>query len=317
MQEISISMFYTPWRFYLQILSPELYSLYDSIDEFTSLKSNHLSIPGDLEIGVMCLARLYGQYNRAKVLAIECKPGCDIIVSVFFVDLGEAAELPMNDLLAIPKHLIDKEPFQVGDDIVYSNYLFNCSFRFQAVLCSLIGVRPTNNNTDWDPDLCTRIYDEIIDPCKNMAIRPVKGRSGPKSDLGISSYNCILVDMDDDDQTSTLNNKLISNGLACFELADYYHLKLNRYPLANTNILDSDDSDTLENWDNENYQRPQNGEITPESRNSDEDGVRLFDYNFTDDEINDVMLSLVSHVCFNNAQRIIRFFRTVKLTVEP
>lgn len=141
------------------------------------------------------------------------------------------------------------------------------------------------------------MYIEILDQCENLQIRPLKDRSGPKSELCIWSYDCILVDMDNDDQTNTLNDMLVSSGLADYDLVDRHHLTVNRFPDINTKILDSDDdSDTPENWDNENYQRPQQLDAANESRNSVEDGVKIFDYNFTNDEVMEVLRSLVSYV---------------------
>lgn len=60
---------------------------------------------------MMCLGQAHGEYNRAKVLAIECDP--KVLVTVFFVDLGEHAVFFAKDLLAIPDYLVNKEPFQV------------------------------------------------------------------------------------------------------------------------------------------------------------------------------------------------------------
>lgn len=235
----------------------------------------------------MCLGKVEEQYNRAKVMAIECNPDCGNMVSVFFVDLGQFSVLPMNDLLAIPEYLIKKEPFQVSDCIAKDFLFNNCAVRFQAVLCSLVGIRPTNNDTDWNLDLCDRMYDEILD-VKYMSIRPVQGLSGPKSDLDIYTYDCVL--FDEDDQSITLNDRLVKSGLADYNVTDCHHLTD-----VHSKILDSDDSDTPENWDNDNYQRPQRSDDASESRLSDEDGVRTFEYNFTDNEVHEVFRSLVSH----------------------
>lgn len=106
------------------LLYLRLYALYDSIDEFTLEESNHLQILGDMTIGTMCLGRVDGKYNRAMVIAIDCNPDRDIMVTVFFVDLGKSYVLPMADLLAIPEYLVEKEPFQVNY-FVSSNVLFN------------------------------------------------------------------------------------------------------------------------------------------------------------------------------------------------
>lgn len=122
--------------FWLQnFLCFRLYALYNSIDEFTSVTSNHQRIPGNMTIGMMCLAKDeakgFAEYNRAKVLAIECYPEGGIMVTIFFVDLGASSVLPMNELLAIPEYLIEKEPFQVRDFGSKRNVLFNnCSVRF-------------------------------------------------------------------------------------------------------------------------------------------------------------------------------------------
>lgn len=173
----------------------------------------------------------------------------------------------------------------------------------------MYGIQPPNNDSDWDPDLCDRMYDEILNPCANMCIRPVEGRSGPKSNLGIRSYDCILVDMDTD-QTSTINDKLVSSELACYHSVDCHQLPVNRNHDANTEIVDSDDdSDTAENWDNDNYQSFQKPDAAPESQNSADGEIRDFDYNFTEEEIMEVYRSLVSHVHSNKPQWLISFFR--------
>lgn len=290
-----------------------LYKLYDSIDEFTAKESNRLRINGDITVGMMCLGKAFGAYNRAKVMAIEVD---GITVTVFFVDLGQSSLLLMNDLLAIPDYLIEKEPFQVSD-IVTLNVLFNkFSVRFQAVLCSLVSIRPTKNEADWDRDLCDRMYDEILIPCTNMAIQPIEGRNGPKSDLGIRSYDCILVDMDDNDQTITLNDRLVSSGLADYDLVDRHYLTVNRYPIANPKILESDDdSGTPENWDI--YQKTEKCDAASETNSSDNDGIQIFDYNFTEDEAMEALRSLVNHAQENISQWLINcFFFTVTLTIE-
>lgn len=268
-----------------------------------------------MTIGMMCLGRAYDSFNRAKVMAIECNSECGIMVTVFFVDLGESRVLPMNDLLAIPRHLIEKEPFQVSDFVCRSFLFNNCPVRFQAILCSLVGIRPTNSDVDWDLDLCDRMYVEIMQPCTNMAMQPVKGRIGPKNDIGMPSYDCVLVDKDDDDQTSTINDSLVSSGLADYDSVDRHHLTLSR----SASVLDlDDDSDTPENWDSDNYQRVQKCDATPNSNNSDEDGVKMFDYNFTDNEIMEAMRSLVSHVLSDHPQRLIIFiFVQVNLPSHP
>lgn len=160
----------------------------------------------------------------------------------------------------------------------------------------MIGIRPTSNAAHWDLELCDRMYYEILQPCTNMAILPIQYCNGPRSDLDIRSYDCILVDEDDADQKSTLNDSLVSSGLADYESLDRHHLTVNREPAVNTRMLNSDDdSDQPECWDNERYENPQ----FSKTQNSDENGVINFDYNFTDGEIMHVMRSLVSYAQSN------------------
>lgn len=92
-----------------------LYQLYDSIDEYISHDRNRRRIHGELTIGMMCLCKAYGAYNRAKVMDIKCFPERGVMVTVFFVDLGLRSVIHMHDLLAIPEYLVGKEPFQVSD----------------------------------------------------------------------------------------------------------------------------------------------------------------------------------------------------------
>lgn len=101
-----------------------LYELYDSIDKFTATENKQLLISENLTIGMMCLGKAYEVYNRAKVMAIECNPDRGIMVTVFFVDLGQYSVLPLNDLFAIPEYLIEIQPFQVIA-FVFRNLLVN------------------------------------------------------------------------------------------------------------------------------------------------------------------------------------------------
>lgn len=269
--------------------------MFDCIDEFTAEESNRPQIHEDLTIGMMCLGKAYGEYNRAKVTAIECNLERGIAATVFFVDNGKTSTLLMNELLTIPKHLVEKQPFQVKDFIARIFLFNNCSVRFQAILCSLIGIQPTNNNSHWDLASCNRIYNEIIKPCTNMAIHSVRCRNEPQSDLDSRTYECILVDMDDADH-STLNDRLVSCGLADYEPLDRKHLTLNIKPAVNTRILKSDvNSDKPESWDNEHHQNTPKCDAVSETHSFEEDGVRNFEHNFTDAEILDVMRSLVSY----------------------
>lgn len=74
---------------------------------------------------MMCLAKAYGEYNRAKVMAIECNLEHGIMVTVFFVDIGKRSTLLVNELLTIPKHLVEKTPFQVRYNYVVQNARLN------------------------------------------------------------------------------------------------------------------------------------------------------------------------------------------------
>lgn len=105
----------TIFRVQLYFLHFRLYELYKSIDEFTSEDSNRQQIYEDLTIGMMCLGKTFGEYNRAKVTAIECNLERGILVTVFFVDVGQRSTLIVNELLAIPKYLVENFPFQVRD----------------------------------------------------------------------------------------------------------------------------------------------------------------------------------------------------------
>lgn len=95
-----------------------LYKLYESIDEYVSQAGNRRIIHEELTIGMMCLCKAYGKYNRGKVMAIKCVPERGMMITVFFVDLGLRSVLHMHDLLAIPEHLVEKAPFQVIDLVV-------------------------------------------------------------------------------------------------------------------------------------------------------------------------------------------------------
>lgn len=90
-----------------------LYKLYESIDDYISKRSNQRRIYEDLTIGMMCLCKAYGEYNRAKIMDIKCVPERGMMITVFFVDFGLRSVIHMHDLLKIPKYLVDKEPFQV------------------------------------------------------------------------------------------------------------------------------------------------------------------------------------------------------------
>lgn len=142
----------------------------------------------------------------------------------------------------------------------------------------MIGIRPTKNEAHWDLELCDRMYDEILKPCTDMAIRPVRCRKGPRSDLDIHSCDCVLVDMDDAVEKSTLNDRLVKCGLADYEPLDRHLLTVNRKAAADTRILNSDKP---ESWDNEHYRNPQKHDA-------------VFEYNFTDGEIMAAMRSLVN-----------------------
>lgn len=144
--------------------------------------------------------------------------------------------------------------------------------------------------------MCDRMYDEILKPCKNMTVHPVKCRNGPQSELDIRCYDCILVDMDDaDHENSTLNDRLVLSGLADYESLDRFYLTEYRKPAANTRLLNSDDnSDQPEG--NDQYLKPEKNDAVSEIHNLDEgDVITYFDYNFTDSEVMEVMQSLVSY----------------------
>lgn len=72
-----------------------------------------------------------------------------------------------------------------------------------------------------------------------MAIWPLQGRR--QRDLNIWTYDCILVDMNDDYHTSSLNDQLVLNGFAEYDPVDQYHLTMNRKHGVISRTLDSDD----------------------------------------------------------------------------
>lgn len=90
-----------------------LYNLFESIDMYILKDCN--PIHGDLTVGMMCLCKAHGKYNRAKVVAIEYTPERGMMITVFFVDLGLRSVLHKDDLLDIPEYLVKIKPFQVSN----------------------------------------------------------------------------------------------------------------------------------------------------------------------------------------------------------
>lgn len=117
-----------------------------------------------------------------------------------------------------------------------------------------------------------------------MAIWTMNGRRR-QPDLNIWTYDCILVDMNDDYQTSSLNDQLVLNKLADYDPVDQYHLTAIRNVIP-SKILDSDDDS--KSWDVNDDQRSQEADADHESQNS--------DYSFTDNKIKKTKRSLVSYV---------------------
>lgn len=220
----------SPYSFFVVIESSENFVLKEwmkKIKDFSDLQ--HLDNP---IIGSSCLVALNGINKRAKVLAVS-----ENQVELLLVDFGEIVNEEKTSLFEIPDEL--KE------------------FRYQAVHCSLKGIKPKFNMNFW-PSMQKSVIRKLFNDREwSMKVLENNQKSHEFNYLGINSYEVLLFD-DSEYLHEIAIEKFYANPDENFEIQN-----------------ESSDEDSTESYDtetqSETFEKTESGYRSSESEQNTED----------------------------------------------
>ena len=141
----------TPSELYCQLQSatPIAEEMLDNLYTFYAEESSGQALES-CEIGTVCAAPFTdGSWYRAKVTALTAE-----VASVLYFDYGNSTEVPVSDLRVLDEQF-RSEPLQ-------------------ALKCSLNGIRPLGNETEWTKECCTKLTETLLEQKCILTVCEVK-----------------------------------------------------------------------------------------------------------------------------------------------
>ncbi|CAG2107582.1 unnamed protein product [Medioppia subpectinata] len=176
--EVFVSSIKSPDKFYVQLAGPgaqELDHFMEEVTDFYENQDNRICFkPLSVKVGDVMAVPYHADehWYRARVLSLEDRPYSleDSNVGIFYLDYGDEALVKYSQICDLKDQLLKRLPFQ-------------------AMECSLSGIRPVNH-TNWS--------DEAIDKFKelsHMALwKPLFARLIRRTNDGKTKYVIELID---------------------------------------------------------------------------------------------------------------------------
>lgn len=232
--------------------------LLDEIDEYTQQFEGMDSSIEMPDIGMYCLAKADGGYNRALILNNSCINGV-FLMKVFRCDVGDILTLAIENIMSIPDPLLKALPFQ-------------------AICCRLHGIRSTKGK--WTKEQSFQIYDEIIEPIhKELKAKAMSSQFESltfDSELEMKKFSIVLRS----DSRAAVNRLIVENGWATYD-DDVGSLTDLNASLSSVSMCDdassSEDADSEdEEWERAgNYHGPER-KLAPEPQLDDDTIIKNF-----------------------------------------
>lgn len=156
----------SPYSFFVLVDTPENLFLKDwfkKIESFSPLKKLE-----DFVVGNCCLVLENEINKRGKIISIN-EDNCEILL----VDFGEIIEAKNSEVFELPEELR--------------------ALNFQAIHCSILGIKPKFNMEFWPSMQKTIIKKDLMKSCDwKMKIVAENSKSHKFSEFGVNSYEVIL-----------------------------------------------------------------------------------------------------------------------------
>lgn len=202
--EVYVSAMETPNVFWIHVVGPGNNALDNLVSEMTEYynkeENRELHALKKVTSGQMVAAKFSydNKWYRAEVVEVMDDSECE----VFFVDFGDLEVLFIDNI------------FELRTDML--------SLRLQAVECSLANTKPSDRESEWSPEACSKFaelvhlaqWKSLIAKIKGYKERPISYRKSCRENLSIP---CIDLYDKDGDKIINIRETLISLELAQFE----------------------------------------------------------------------------------------------------